>query len=341
MKLLLFPFALLYGIIVSFRNMLYDNFLKPYKSSLLTIGVGNLQVGGSGKTPMTALLFDILKDREKIAILSRGYGRSTRGLIVADENSTASTIGDEPLWYYKNLKDAMVVVAESRKEGLKFLEKTDRTLVLLDDAFQHRAVKLDLNFVLSEYRKPYFKDSMMPMGRLREPRSGAKRADVLVITKCPVNLDMAERDVIKQKSHEFQKELVWFSTLKYDKPYVLNGQLELVPGRFKHVIALSGLAYSGDFNKECARYGEVIPMEFKDHHKYSRAELEKINSKLDDDTVIICTEKDAIKLKNEDLKDCLIHDKYFALPVQPEFLNGLDIKINVLEMIRVVRKSRR
>ncbi len=176
-KYLLMPFGWLYGSIASLRNRLYDRkVFESYESALKTIVIGNLQVGGSGKTPHTALLYNFLKGQYKIGILSRGYGRKTRGLQVADDTSDAGQIGDEPLWYHKTLTGAKVVVAESRKAGLQYLEQQGLNLVLLDDAYQHRAVTCTINLLLTDYHLPYYNDHVMPYGRLREWKTGDKRA---------------------------------------------------------------------------------------------------------------------------------------------------------------------
>ncbi len=325
MRFILYPFAFLFGVVVSFRNYLYDvGILKSYKSTLKSIGIGNLQVGGSGKTPMTAYLYQLLKDTETIAILSRGYGRVTKGLIEADDQSTPSTIGDEPMWYHKNLKEAKVVVSEKRLAGLKLLEKTDVTLVLMDDVFQHRAVEPDIQILLTEYRKPYYKDYLMPVGRLRESRHYADRADFVVVTKCPQNLSKEERKSIAERIKAVPNELVMFTGLEYGTPYVLKGKINFEDSRHVKVIALSGLADPTDFIHQCRQFGEVQAVSFPDHYKFTRKDIEKVNALLSQNAVVICTEKDAVKLQDSSLSDLIINDKYFALPVKPKLLNFKD-----------------
>lgn len=320
MRLLLLPFAWLYGLIVLVRNLLYDlSVFKSYQSRLKTICIGNLQVGGSGKTPMTAYLYELFKDSEKIAVLSRGYGRKTKGLIQADASSVAETIGDEPLWYYKNLKTAKVVVSEKRALGLQFLESTDTTLVLLDDAMQHRAVKCNLNILLTEYRKPFYKDHLMPVGRLREMTSGAERAQVVVVTKCPGNIREEEMNVMRRRLKKIGNELVFFSTLSYGRPYALKGTAQIGQSPAK-VFALCGLANPADFLEQCRQYAQVVPCVFRDHYNYRRQDIEKINALLGPEDIVICTEKDAVKLMDAALSDLVMEDRYFAWPVAPEIL---------------------
>ncbi|MCC6818791.1 MAG: tetraacyldisaccharide 4'-kinase, partial [Bacteroidia bacterium] len=322
MRFLLFPLAWLYSAIVYFRNLMYDiGIFKSYKSKLQTICIGNLQVGGSGKTPMTAYLYRLFAEKENIAILSRGYGRKTKGLILADALSTADTIGDEPFWYFENLKHAQVLVSEKRAVGLQFLENTNCTFVLLDDSFQHRAIKADLNIVLTEYRLPYYQDYMMPVGRLRESKLGIKRAQMVIVTKCPANLSPQEMETIKMKLALNGNVLVYFSTLKYGEPYgILNASLK-INNTNRKVIAMSGLANPDDFIKQCGQYGTVTPVNFNDHHSYTSQDIEKVNAMLDEHTIVICTEKDAVKLKSKTLMHLLKEAQYFALPVAPKFLN--------------------
>src|SRR5690606_27488088 len=173
LKILLLPFALIYQVLTDLRNLLYDKgVLKSEKFKIKSICIGNLQVGGSGKTPMTAWLFQYLNPKVKTSILSRGYGRKTKGLIAASPQSNASEIGDEPYWYYSELQVENVVVSEKRSLGLQYLQDKNLDLVLLDDAFQHRSVACNLHIMLSDFSSPFFKDLLLPAGRLRESRKG-------------------------------------------------------------------------------------------------------------------------------------------------------------------------
>lgn len=343
MRFLLFPLAFLYGLITALRNQLYDfGLFKSYKSTLKTIGIGNLQVGGSGKTPTTAWIYTLLKDQENIAILSRGYGRQTKGLIEADNKATPGQIGDEPMWYKTHLKEARIVVSEKREAGLKLLEKTNSTMVLLDDAFQHRAVSLDIQILLTEYRKPFYKDFLLPVGRLRESRQGAGRADIVVVTKCPNNIGEAQMADIRTRIQSHTSAMVFFTGMTYGLPYdILNGAPLQVP-QSGQVLAVSGLANPSDFIEQCKQYGQVEAISFPDHYKYKPADIEKLNSKLIGNNKVICTEKDAVKLLDSELKHLLKPGKYYALPVQPKLLkfNENDFKHVLLETIKQTQKHK-
>jgi tetraacyldisaccharide 4'-kinase len=322
MKFFLLPFSLIYGLIAWIRNVCYDlKILKSYQSKLKTIVIGNLQVGGSGKTPMTAYLYWMLSSKYNTAILSRGYGRKTKGLICADAQSNAESIGDEPLWYFQTLPGAQVVVAESRENGLKYLEKTDAELVLLDDAFQHRAVKCGVQILLSDYKKPYYNDFTMPYGRLRECSSGAKRADIIIISKCPEKLSLEQKENFLKSIKAHAKQDVFFSTLQIGNPRKVKGNLSIDKRPFKKIIALSGIANPDSFKEICMRISHnCTSISYKDHHHYTANDMKQILSKLDDDTIVFTTEKDAVKLSAEGIYDLIPMNQFYVLPVQVQFL---------------------
>jgi len=322
MKYLLLPFSWLYGLLTSLRNGLYERgIISSYRSSLKTIVIGNLQVGGSGKTPMTAWLYDVFQSHYKVGILSRGYGRRTKGLLEANASSTASSIGDEPLWYYQHLKNARVVVAEKRQQGLLYLEQTDTQLVLLDDAFQHRAITADVYLMLSEYSKPYFKDYPMPFGRLREYRSGDKRADCVIMTKCPADLSLEDKVSTIQAINPAEKQAVFFTGLKAGVPQCINGDAGFDIENFDSVIALSGIASPDSFIAFCQSFGKRVYVHtFKDHHHYTADDIRNVLIQADARTAIICTEKDAVKLSEPGLLSLFPSNTIFSLPVRPYFL---------------------
>jgi tetraacyldisaccharide 4'-kinase len=322
MKFLLLPFSLLYGFITWLRNVCYDlKIFKSYHSKLKTIVIGNLQVGGSGKTPMTAYLYWMLSSKYNTAVLSRGYGRKTKGLCVANAESNSETIGDEPLWYHQTLPGAQVVVSESRENGLKHLEQTDAELVLLDDAFQHRAVTCGIQIILSDYKKPYYKDFPMPFGRLREFSSGAKRADIIVISKCPENMGLQEKLEFLKGIKAKDTQDVFFSTLQIGNPRKLKGNLSIDKRPFNKIIALSGIANPASFTEICQRISKNCEaISFKDHHNYTVQDMKQILSKLDDDTIVFTTEKDAVKLSAVDIYNLIPINQFYILPVQVQFL---------------------
>jgi len=322
MKFLFLPLSWLFGFITYLRNLMYDRgILASYHSKLKTIVVGNLQVGGAGKTPQTAYLYDCLSAEYKTAILSRGYGRKTSGLIEADENSTAESIGDEPLWYKRVLKQVRVVVSENRKNGLMYLEKTDTELVLLDDAFQHRAITGKINLLLTDYNTPYYRDYPLPYGRLREYRTGDKRADMIIVSKCPENLSLQKKVDIIQSVNPYDHQHVFFTSVHPGKPYVLKGDKDFGDIRYNQLIVLSGIANPDSLMSLCAQFNrELLPMHFKDHHKYTVQDIKKLLTMIAPDTLVITTEKDAVKLGDKNFLEILPENKVFVLPIKTHFL---------------------
>lgn len=342
LKFLLLPFSWLYGFITWARNKLYDKgVLSTYRSPLHTIVIGNLQVGGSGKTPMTDYLYTLLRKDFHIAILSRGYGRKSSGLIEAHEGSDAGEIGDEPMWYHRNLKDVKVVVSESRKKGLQYLENTETELVLLDDAFQHRAITGDISIILSEYSRPYYRDYPMPYGRMREFRTGDKRADIIIMSKCPAEMTLQEKIDCIHRINPLDHQSVFFTSLISSDPVSLKGNKNLKEITYKRIFALSAIASPESFYKILRHYApEIIEAGFKDHHYFTVSEIKSLLGKLDDDSIVFCTEKDAVKLQSEPLFKILPENKIFVLPVKPAFLFGESEKFNNQIKGMLYRKSK-
>ncbi len=316
------PFGWLYGSITSLRNRLYDKgLLKSYQSELKTIVVGNLQVGGSGKTPHTAMLYQWLSNYYKVGILSRGYGRKTNGLIVADATSNAETIGDEPSWYHRTLSNACVVVAEQRSLGLKYFEKNGTELVLLDDAYQHRAVTCNLNILLSDFKLPYFNDHVMPYGRLREWKTADKRAHIIIITKCPTNIKLEQKIEMIQAINPFDYQHVFFTGIKAHKPFVLKGSADFDSVNNGRLIAMSGIANPASFTAQCELLNKnIVPYSFVDHYDYKAADISKLLKMLGQNDVVMVTEKDASKLLKPALLKLIPDNQFFVLPVEIYFL---------------------
>ena len=202
LKILLYPFSLLYGLVMWTRNRLYDNkVLNAVEFDLPVIAVGNLSVGGTGKTPHVEYLIRLLKDRFHIATLSRGYNRRTKGYLLADENSTASQLGDEPMQFHQKYPDISVCVGEERMLAIPqlLMERPDTQTILLDDAFQHRSVKPGMNIMITDYSRRFTKDHVVPFGRLREGRKGYERANCIIVSKCPPHLSETEKNAIRQE----------------------------------------------------------------------------------------------------------------------------------------------
>ena len=302
---LLYPFAVLYDGVTTIRNWCYDRGLfKVTKSPIQSILVGNLSVGGTGKTPMVEYLIELLNDSQSLATLSRGYGRKTKGYIQANSTSSPSQLGDEPFQIYQKFGQEITVhVCENRLEGILQIQANapSTSLLLLDDAFQHRRITSDLAVVLTTYDKPFTRDFLLPMGRLRESRSGAARADVIIVTKCPENLNSEQKNTLRKEIQNYtQKNTpVLFSRIGYVAPYALIDHAKWSD----QVILASGIAEDSSLENYISRtYDLIEKISFGDHHDFSKSDLDAI-SKLwrkhqDQNPVILVTEKDAEKVKS-------------------------------------------
>lgn len=301
LRWLLFPLAALYGWMMRVRNRQYDQGQRDVVEFEPTIiSVGNLSVGGTGKTPMIEYLIRMLKDRHPLATISRGYGRRTKGFRLASDEDTARTIGDEPLQFYRKFgKEIFVTVSEERILAVPEVlgDHEEVTLFLLDDAYQHRKIGRDLNILLTSCHRPFYVDHVLPMGLLREERSGAKRADLVVVTKCPQSLsDDAKRRTVEEIIKYSGKKPVFFSTTQYgDLTYVLGPNRALTDKS----AALSGIARPEPFMEQIMKSNDIVHhFNFKDHYAFTTADLNKIEKTLDSLNIcqIITTEKDMVRL---------------------------------------------
>ena len=329
-KYILLPFSWLYGLITDTRNYLYDKGLFQSKSfKIPIINVGNITVGGTGKSPQVEYLIRLLKDNHKIVTLSRGYGRKTKGFRWADNTANAETIGDEPMQFYQKFGNEInVAVGEKRVEAIEQImnQKPDTEVIILDDAFQHRAVKPSLNILLIDYNRPIDKDYPFPAGRLRERRHGAKRADMLVITKCPDNLKIKEQIGLKNRLKPYLKENVpvFFTKILYGKPINCRSDLQEFDDS-QEILLVSGIAKPELFEEYCQKNFKIVNhLIFKDHHQYNESDLTSIHLQKQDkllDFTVLMTEKDMVKFKpflnHELLKDIPL----FYLPIEICFLN--------------------
>lgn len=328
LRLILFPFSLLYGLGVMLRNLAYDSgILKSRKFDLPVISVGNLSAGGSGKSPMTEYLIRLLKGKYKIATLSRGYGRKTLGFLLVNASASSSECGDEPLQFKRKFNDITVAVCEDRVEGISRLEK-GHDLIILDDAFQHRAVRPGLSILLFEYSS--FKEFqwLLPAGNLREPMSGINRAGIIVISKCPKILENTEQQDIIEKLDLSDQQSVFFSFLKYGDLKALNEDLPLRPlnslNENSRIILLTGIANASPLLKELGGHGaQVIHHKYPDHHDFSGKNITKLVRSFNElamgDNLIITTEKDAQRLSLKSIKEQLSGLPVYYLPVEAEF----------------------
>ncbi len=335
-KILGFPFALLWDIASRTRNYLFDEeIFTSQEFDLPVIGVGNLSMGGSGKTPHVEYLIQLLHDEYPVGVLSRGYKRKTNGYIFASTQSPAKQIGDEPLQYKLKFPDVAVAVSESRVLGIPqlLMDAPQTEVIILDDVFQHRQVKPGLQILLTDYHSMYVTDYIFPAGNLRETRSGAKRADIIIVTKCPANLSETEAERIREKIKPKEGQSLYFSTFFYGQPYSLTDNQKLLSDVDQEVLLVTGIAkpdYLEAYLKDT--YSVVFSLNFSDHYSFQIDDLEKIQQAYqnlgESKKIIMMTEKDAVKwipfLK--DIKE--INIPMYVQPIQVQFLFGQDLELN-------------
>ncbi len=303
MKLLrkiLFPIVPIYYGVTWVRNYCFDKgILKSKSYNFPVICVGNLSVGGTGKTPMIEYLITLLKENYKVATLSRGYRRTSDGFLIADKNSTAATIGDEPFQFYQKFDGIIVSVDNDRQNGIAQLNKSKfkPNIILLDDAFQHRKVKAGFNILLTTYDKPYIKDIVLPTGNLRESKSGAKRADIIMVTKCPRDLNNDNTAEIIKQLKPLTRQQVFFSTIKYSETiYSMDFDKRLSNLKNEKFNLVTGIANATHLLNYLKREGyNYEHLNFKDHHNFTDTEIELLNSK----SLLLTTEKDFMRLKDK------------------------------------------
>ncbi len=319
-RVLLFPFAWLYDLVTRLRNYLYNSGYKTsFEFDRFLISVGNLSVGGTGKTPMVEYLIRLLDSKTRLATLSRGYGRKTRGFRIADSADTAATIGDEPLQYFKKF-NIPVTVGEERAVAVPFIlaEFPDTGIILLDDAFQHRAVKPKMNILLTAFDRPFFEDYVLPAGRLREARKGASRADIIVVTKCPETLSAGQKIFMEGKIQKYAPGIpVFYSTIDY-------GEVRGGNSRLKKVIVVTGIANPELFISHVKHNYEVVEIiRFPDHHQFSDSEIRKIADTAGAaNAMVLTTEKDYMRITA--VKQDIINEQaeLMYIPIEMKFLEN-------------------
>ena len=316
LRKLLFPFAILYGFITSLRNYLYDKgILKSYSFDIPIIVVGNLNVGGTGKTPQIEYLIRLLSSNYKVATLSRGYKRKSEGFVLADANSNAEIVGDEPFQYFKKFPNIQVAVDTERRNGLSQLlkQKEKPEIVLLDDAFQHREVKAGFYILLTAYDDLFCNDYMLPTGNLRESRNGALRANLIIVTKCPINIDKHEQERIKKV---IDLELpIFFSTVSYDdKIYSETESLLVSEIKSMQKILLAGIANPKPFF-DYLKTDTDETITYADHHHYSESDILNIKSRAID-KIIVTTEKDFVRLNAK-----ILTSQLYYLPIKSKLVS--------------------
>lgn len=326
-RVLLLPFAILYGWIVAIRNWFYQKqYFKSVKFNVPMICIGNLSLGGTGKSPMVEHLLSLLDGQYKLATLSRGYKRKTKGYALAGANTTALEIGDEPMQFHLKHPKVAVAVCERRIEAIPQLiqDVPEVQAIILDDAFQHREIIAGFNILLTDYNNLYCDDIFFPTGDLRDERKSAKRADIIVVTKCPENLSEVERTEIIEKLYPAQHQSLFFTCIAYETPYhIYKTSEQWVLSLRDEVLLVCGIAnplpLKEYLHENTHTYYQIS---YSDHHIFSIEDLNEIKEKFDQITskskLILTTEKDAVRLVKytEELHELPL----YVLPIKPHFL---------------------
>ncbi|WP_111709476.1 tetraacyldisaccharide 4'-kinase [Lutibacter citreus] len=332
LRKILYPFSLIYGLITRIRNFLFNKgVLKSTKFKIPVIVVGNLSVGGTGKTPQIEYLVRLLKEDYKVAVLSRGYKRKSKGFIIADENSNSDLIGDEPFQYFKKFKQVIVAVDADRTNGIKQLKnlKNPPEVILLDDAFQHRKVEGGFNILLTPFNDLYVDDTLLPTGNLREPISGAKRAQIIIVTKCPEKLTEEEQFKIAKKLKPTLSQTVFFTTISYSEKLKGESEIGIEDIKGKSVLLLTGIANPtplAEYLKK--KQVNFEHLDYPDHYNFTKDDLDLISGKLKslkgEIMLILTTEKDYVRIFDK-LKNL------YYLSIKTQFINHENDFNNILK----------
>jgi tetraacyldisaccharide 4'-kinase len=328
---ILFPLGLLYWVITRIRNACYDaGIFSSHEIEGISICIGNLNVGGSGKSPLTLYLMKALQPTHTIQVLSRGYGRKTTGHIQLTSAHHAADVGDEPLMYFKqkNPQDE-IHVSENRMDAIRKLNRDSNHILLLDDAFQHRKVRAGFSILVSDFNAPFFNDFILPIGNLREPRMGAKRADLVLFTKCPSEISADTKKRYTEKAAQLGLS-AFFSKIAYSPLQSVNG----IPlPKATHALLVTGIANPQPLKNYLEKTFTVSHIEFSDHHEFTAEEIKKIHKKFDTfeptKTIIITTEKDFMRLESSEIYQEIKSYPWFIQPIElsidheTEFLNSI------------------
>lgn len=344
MRILLRPFSILYSVITTLRNSLFDSGILPSEVyPVPVINVGNLIAGGSGKSPHVLMLISLLKPDYKIAVLSRGYGRKTKGYRLVTRNETADTCGDEPLQYVYYHPDIKVAVCESRREGItRLLEDTYQPdIILLDDAFQHRYVKAGMNILLTEFDNPFTSDFVLPEGMLRESRSGAKRATYILVTKSPFPLPAEKANQLNKNIRRYSDAPTGYTYMRYREPESLNVNVGKTFSESNSLLIVTGIARPEAMVSYLRKTGKKVHhVRFKDHHEFSDSDFNRIRKEFeviahaDPTAVIITTRKDAMRLAS-DINSPISGLPVFVMDIEAVFsLGEQEFKNALLEYVR-------
>jgi len=333
-RVLLLPFAILFWLAIVVRNWLYDKgIIKPISFGLPLICVGNLSVGGTGKSPMVEYLVKHLKSRFRVATLSRGYKRKTKGYALAKEETTAIDIGDEPMQFHLKFPDIPVAVGEERLDAIPQLlhDKPDIQAIILDDAFQHRIVKAGLNIILTDYNNLFTRDFFLPTGDLRDLRSSYKRAHVIVVTKCKPDLSEEERRRITEEINPLSHQKVFFTCISYGTPYHITSRDFRFIDERTEVLLVAGIANPRPLKLFLEERIETYYMlSYSDHHIFSMLDwtdiLKRFESIKAEKKIILTTEKDAMRLLK--FSEEMTGMPFYVLPIEHKFLFNQENEFN-------------
>jgi len=356
LKYLLYPLTLVYGLVIAIRNFLYNKKILPSTEyDIPVICVGNLAVGGTGKTSHTEYLITALKEHFRIAVLSRGYLRTSRGFRIVKGTDTVSAAGDEPLQIARKFSDITVAVDRDRNNGIKEIlrQKPETELIIMDDGFQHRSVTPGRSIVLTEYSRMYISDHLLPFGRLREHRRNIERADFILVTKSPQSLSPIEMRIVATNMKKYPYQNIYFTTLRYGSPIPAFTGPELEsfgPGslKTKQIFLITGIANPAPLIEDLEGIAEKVNhFRFRDHHNFSPEDISGIMRRIEasgvSDYCIFTTEKDAVRLRMLDGLPKEFTEKTFYIPVEVEFLNddGEEFKNHIINYVRTNKGNSR
>ncbi|HAI83329.1 MAG TPA: tetraacyldisaccharide 4'-kinase [Chitinophagaceae bacterium] len=325
-RVLLLPFALLYGAIVWLRNYLFDKqILKSATFNFPLICIGNVAVGGTGKSPMVEYLIRLLHSRYQVATLSRGYKRKTKGYVLADSNTTAIEIGDEPMQFHTKFPNVHVAVGEERIVAIPMLlqDAPNTDVIILDDAFQHRTVQAGYNILLTEYSNLFTQDYFLPTGDLRDMRASYKRAQVIVVTKCPADITTEQKNTIIKSISPLPHQKVYFATIQYGIPYHIYTQVQQPINETHEILLVCGIANPKPLKQYLHEHASTYyQLDFSDHHIFNIDDLNEIQKKFaaidSENKYMLTTEKDAVRLYK--FKEELANIPLFVLPIEHKIL---------------------
>ena len=339
MRYLLFPLSFIYGSITAIRNLLFDyGIFKSQSYTIPIICIGNLSLGGTGKTPHTQYLLDLLKNNYRVAVLSRGYGRKNYNLQFVETTSNATKVGDEPLQLKQNNPECLVVVEKNRNKGVKKIlnDFPETEVILLDDGYQHRWIKAGFNILITPFSSPYYKDYLMPVGKLRESKKGVSRANAVIFSKTPENTNPTLKKGMLERLHLFAHQEAYFSGIQYHRFKCINNNTELEENNPYSITLVSGIANANPLIKYLEEKGHSINhLKYSDHHNYIRNDIETILAEYNADKstkkLILTTEKDATKLKQ-----FLPHFKdvnFYYIPIEIKIDQSKKFKNQILDYV--------